>query len=202
MVNITYENTFNGFDIFGCQSGMYVEILSHQGELMSICLQGHSKVMQVRFDLHYPADNSIVPCFEHISVFSYNFSRRLSRMCISSHRLDPHYLWVREIAHAGCPHYHFLVWINANAIQHEYTIFNIAEEVWGNTLNTNGKHLVHYCLNKAREPKYDNGIIMNRSSDDYKYAIQEAFRAGSYLAKVDSKDDLNKFEHKFGCSRV
>lgn len=202
MVRITNEKEFKNLEILSYPSGMYVDILECQYSLMTHALQKHSKVMQVRFDLHYPSDGSIIPNDGDISTFSYNFSRRLSRMCISSHRLDPYYLWVREIAYASYPHYHFLVWINANAIQHMYTIFNIVGDVWDNVLNTDESRLVHYCLNKSRDPKYDNGIIIDRNSDNYGYSLQEAFRSGSYLSKVDTKDNLNKFGHKFGYSKI
>ena len=202
MVRITNEKEFKNLEILLYPSGMYVDILECQYSLMTYALQKHSKVMQVRFDLHYPSDGSIIPNDGDISTFSYNFSRRLSRMCISSHRLDPYYLWAREMAGAIYPHYHFLVWINANAIQHMYTIFKIATVVWDNILNANKSSLVHHCLNKNRNHKYYNGIIIDRNSDEYGYSLQEAFRSGSYLSKVDTKDNLNKFERKFGHSKI
>lgn len=196
------ENTFNGFNILSYPSGMYVNILEYQERLMNDSLQRHSKVIQIRFDLHYPSGGSIIPSFHHISSFTEIISKRFKRMNISSHRLDLHYLWAREMAGASYPHYHFLVWINANAIQNMYTIFKIATEVWCKVLNTTESGLVHYCLNENRNHKYDNGIIIDRNSDDYEYSIQEAFRSGSYLSKVDTKDNLNKFERKFGHSKI
>ena len=39
---------------------------------MEFAIANHSKVMQVRFDLHYPSDGSILPSPDHISDFSYN----------------------------------------------------------------------------------------------------------------------------------
>ena len=43
---------------------------------------------------------------------------------------------------------------------------------------------------------------MNKNAEDFEYARKIAFRAGSYLAKVDSKDSLNKFERKYNSSRI
>lgn len=201
-MNISFENTFNQFNILPFQSGLYSNILEYQERLMNDSLQRHSKVIQIRFDLHYPSDGSVLPSFHHISSFTEIISKRFKRMNISSHKVDLHYLWAREVVDSDYPHYHFIFWINANAIQNKYTIFNLVGEVWGNVLNTDGSRLVHYCLNKNRNPRYDNGIIMNKYSDDYEKAMNEAFRAGSYLAKVDDKDALNKSERKFGHSRI
>lgn len=201
-MSISFESTFNQFNTLSFPSGSHTGILECQNRLMEHSLRMHSKVMQVRFDLHYPSNGTITPLFGHISAFTDNFSRRLKRMLIQSHRVDPLYLWVRELVNSDFPHYHFLVWVNANAIQNQYTIFDIAEQVWGNVLNTNGTPLVHYCLNKNRPRKYDNGIILKRYSDDYAFAMQEAFRAGSYLSKVEDKESLNRFERSYGYSRI
>ena len=49
-----------------------------------------------------------------------------------------------------------LLWINANAIKNKFTIFDIANETWKNTLKTNEDGLVHYCLSKKRVPEKEN----------------------------------------------
>ena len=125
MEPILFGNSFNEFEVLSIHSGLYTDILERQKNIMQHALQRHNKVMQVRFDLHYPADASISPSPDDISTFSYNFSRRLKRMRICSHRVDPHYIWVRELKESEYPHYHFMVWINASAIQNRYTILTL-----------------------------------------------------------------------------
>ena len=97
---ITFEDVFDGLQILPSRDETevkFIDILDKQKELMEFALANHSKVMQIRFDLHYPSDGSILPSSNDISDFSYNLSRRLKRMGIATHRVDPLYLWVREI---------------------------------------------------------------------------------------------------------
>lgn len=202
---ITFEDVFDGLQILPSRDdteGKFIDILEKQKELMKFAIAKHSKVMQIRFDLHYPSDGSILPSSNDISVFSYNFSRRLRRKVIATHKVDPLYLWVRELNDSSFPHYHFLTWINANAIKNKFTIFYIANEAWKNTLKTNEDGLVHYCLNKKRDPEYDNGIIIDRNKDDFSLKRDAAFRSGSYLAKTFSKDGLDKHAWRYGYSRL
>lgn len=205
MTKVTFEDVFDGLQILPSRDETevkFIDILDKQKELMEFALANHSKVMQIRFDLHYPYDGSILPSSNDISDFSYNLSRRLKRMVIATHRVDPLYLWVREIHDSSFPHYHFLLWINANAIKNKFTIFDIANEAWKNTLKTNEDGLVHYCLNKKRDPEYDNGIIIDRNKDGFSLKRDAAFRSGSYLAKTFSKDGLEKHAWRYGYSRL
>ena len=205
MKKVTFEDIFDGLQILPSRDETevkFIDILNKQKELMEFALANHSKIMQVRFDLHYPSDGSILFSPEHISDFSYNLSRRLKRMVIATHRVDPLYLWVREIHDSSFPHYHFLLWINANAIKNKFTIFNITNETWKNTLKTNEEGLVHYCLNKKREPNYDNGIVIDRNKEDFSMKRDVAFRSGSYLAKTFSKYGLDRHAWRYGYSRL
>ena len=205
MTKVTFEDVFDGLQILPSRDETevkFIDILDKQKELMEFALANHSKVMQIRFDLHYPSDGSILPSSNDISDFSYNLSRRLKRMVIATHRVDPLYLWVREIHDSSFAHYHFLLWINANAIKNKFTIFDIANETWKNTLKTNEDGLVHYCLNKKRDPEYDKGIIIDRNKDGFSLKRDAAFRSGSYLAKTFSKDGLEKHAWRYGYSRL
>ena len=205
MTKVTFEDVFDGLQILPSRDdteGKFIDILEKQKELMEFAIANHSKVMQIRFDLHYPSDGSILPYPEHISSFSYNLSRRLKRMVIATHRVDPLYLWVREIHDSSFPHYHFLLWINSNAIKNKFTIFNITNETWENTLKINEDGLVHYCLNKRRYPEYSNGTVIDKNKEDFYVKRDVAFRSGSYLAKTYSKDGLDKHAWRYGYSRL
>lgn len=205
MTKVTFEDVFDGLQILPSRDETevkFIDILDKQKELMEFALANHSKVMQIRFDLHYPSDGSILPSSNDISDFSYNLSRRLKRMVIATHRVDPLYLWVREIHDSSFPHYHFLLWINANAIKNKFTIFDIANEAWKNTLKTNEDGLVHYCLNKKRDPEYDNGIIIDRYKDNFSLKRYTAFSSVSYLSKTFSKDQLARHSWRYGCSSI
>lgn len=205
MTKVRFEDVFDGLQILPSRDdteGKFIDILEKQKELMEFAIANHSKVMQIRFDLHYPSDGFILPSSDDISVFSYNLSRRLKRMVIATHRVDPLYLWVREIHDSSFSHYHFLLWINANAIKNKFTVFDMANKIWKNTLKTNEEGLVHYCLNKKRDPEYDNGITLDRNKEDFSMKRDVAFRSGSYLSKTFSKDALDKYAWRYGYSRL
>ena len=205
MIKVTFEDVFDGLQILPSRDdteGKFIDILEKQKELMEFAIANHSKVMQIRFDLHYPSDGSILSSSDDISVFSYNLSRRLRRKVIATHKVDPFYLWVREIHGSSFPHYHFLIWINANAIKNKFTVFDMATKIWKNTLNTNEDGLVHYCLSKRREPEYDNGIVIDKNKEDFSTKRDVAFRSGSYLAKTFSKDGLDRHAWRYGYSRL
>ena len=205
MTKVTFEDVFDGLQILPSRDdteGKFIDILEKQKELMEFAIANHSKVMQIRFDLHYPSDGFILPSSDDISVFSYNLSRRLKRMVIATHRVDPLYLWVREIHDSSFSHYHFLLWINANAIKNKFTVFDMVNKIWKNTLKTNEEGLVHYCLNKKRDPEYDNGITLDRNKEDFSMKRDVAFRSGSYLSKTFSKDALDKYAWRYGYSRL
>ena len=205
MKEVTFEDIFDGLQILPSRDETevkFIDILNKQKELMEFAIANHSKVMQIRFDLHYPSDGSILSSPEHISDFSYNLSRRLKRMVIATHRVAPLYLWVREIHDSSFPHYHFLLWINANAIKNRFTVFDMANKLWKNTLKTNEEGLVHYCLSKRREPEYDNGIVIYKNKEDFSTKRDVAFRSGSYLAKTFSKDGLDRHAWRYGYSRL
>ena len=205
MTKVTFEDVFDGLQILPSRDdteGKFIDILEKQKELMEFAIANHSKVMQIRFDLHYPSDGFILPSSDDISVFSYNLSRRLKRMVIATHRVDPLYLWVREIHDSSFSQYHFLLWINANAIKNKFTVFDMANKIWKNTLKTNEEGLVHYCLNKKRDPEYDNGITLDRNKEDFSMKRDVAFRSGSYLSKTFSKDALDKYAWRYGYSRL
>ena len=202
---VTFEDVFDGLQILPSRDdteSKFIDILRKQKELMDFSLAEHSKIMQLRFYLHCTPDGSLLPSPDHISNFSYNLSRRLKRMVIATHRVDPLYLWVREIHDSSFPHYHFLLWINANAIKNKFTVFDMATKIWKNTLNTNEDGLVHYCLSKRREPEYDNGIVIDKNKEDFSMKRDVAFRSGSYLSKTYSKDGLDKHAWRYGYSRL
>ena len=100
MIKVTFEDVFDGLQILPSRDdteGKFIDILEKQKELMEFAIANHSKVMQIRFDLHYPSDGSILSSSDDISVFSYNLSRRLRRKVIATHKVDPRlWHWLRR----------------------------------------------------------------------------------------------------------
>ncbi len=149
----------------------------------------HSKVMQLRFDLRYPADGTITPDNEQLSNFSYNFQRKLQREKIEGgHKVDPRLILVTEQHdNSQHPHIHGTVLVNANAKQKAYPLYLEIERQWKQVLKTNSEGLVDRC-NKQGE----NGIIINRNADDYQDKMNQCSHQASYLAKTRGKESNPK----------
>ena len=66
---ITFEDVFDGLQILPSRDETevkFIDILEKQKELMEFALASHNKVMQIRFDLHYPSDGFILPLMTYL----------------------------------------------------------------------------------------------------------------------------------------
>jgi hypothetical protein len=103
----------------------YIKILNKYEQKLNYLLNHHSRVIQKRFDLHYPDDNSIEPSEEHIYKFTEYFTQDLKRNNplppagkvrsegrqgqVPKHPMDPQIMSVREQSTVSShPHYHIL----------------------------------------------------------------------------------------------
>jgi hypothetical protein len=169
-------------------------------------LSQHSKVLQKRFDLHYPQDNSIIPHPDHISNFTENLTRRLQRQNslpqqdkkISprrdpfkpiTHPHDAQILCVREqSSENNHPHYHCIALVNGHARQDGYYIQQQAQRAWNTTLgypkNSNNNGLVDNCYN-SNGPDYH---VMNKNHRDFNLQVEQSYNQATYLAKTRTKE--------------
>lgn len=217
---ILYDNFFYNFPINTNKEksqGCYVKILEIYNKHLQDMLVKHSRVMQVRFDLRYPADGSIAPSPEHFQKFTEAFKRDLTRnnalptggriraerkKSNSGHNaVDPRLIRVSEkhTGHYGTqnPHAHYLTLVNGNAKRSGYDIFKRAERQWANVLKTDAAGLVEYCNKNGRNP-----ILMDRNGETYRSDIDEAFYQASYLAKERGKEGKAKGSWLVASSRT
>ena len=180
-------------------------------------IRKHNKVLQVRFDLHYPQDDSGVEKNKVIRDFSENISRDLKRnnplpekgkqrssgKKSSKHQVDPRLVWVREQheqSHHQHHHQHFhcLTLVNGNAKKNERDIFKRVERQWANALGlTEAKWLVDFCYRNDRP-----AVTIDRNSPDLAAQYQAAKKQATYLAKNWGKDKRPKGCWKVGGSRL
>ena len=187
MQSITFSDSFNGYPINTNEErglGCFTKILSVYEQRLEYMLSTHSKVMQVRFDLRYPSDGSVVPDIKHIYRFNQYMQRGLKELKFQGgHKVDPCYVGVIEQDHSPFPHVHMVVLVNANAIEYPVTVWRMADLYWGLAIGSEQEGLVHYCL------QHKNGIIARRDEDDYKDNINKIFYQASYLAKLRDKEE-------------
>ncbi|WMW66287.1 inovirus-type Gp2 protein [Nitratidesulfovibrio liaohensis] len=128
-------------------------------------LADHSKVMQVRLDLHYPENGYVTPNSTHIQDFNYNLKRSLARKKFAgSHNPDPKLIWVREQNESEHPHYHALMLVNGNALDNPHSILEKASSLWGRALGVDPTGLVHRCDKDRNGNRQENGIMIRRGS--------------------------------------
>lgn len=203
---VTYENEYRDFPIntnkekrLGCISSS----LQSYREKLDYMTDNHSKVLQVRFDLRYPSDNSVPYDKKHISRFSEYFKRSFDRKQTGGHLVDSKLDWVPDQKEKSShPHYHCLALVNGNAIQSEYNIFKKAEHYWGVVLKSSQEGLVHYC-NKDRDgKKQENGMMYRRGEADALEVLEKMQCQASYITKDRDKEGLPKGSWIRGGSRL
>ena len=81
------------------------------------------------------------------------------------------------------PHYHLSIFANGNAIQNGYSIFNEFNRQVKNRLNTDNSGLVNFS-----ESNGEQGMMVDRNSEDFEQQKNEVVETVSYIAKPKSKE--------------
>jgi len=162
--------------------------------LISYYLSKHSKMLPVRFDVHYPSNITV-------RLNNTDISRCTAKVILKFKRkgLDPAYIWVREQNESHNPHYHFLMILNGHKSQSAYLIFNTFEKLWASTLKiVSAKGLIHYCLVNKRNIPHTNGKLVKRSEGVPEYVRRQI----SYMAKPSGKGQAHDGIRDFGMTRI
>ncbi len=158
-------NTHNGK--YSC----YVEILDRIASQLQAMLSYHSRVTVIRFDLHLYrsfSDNT------EVSKLMVKIKKRLKAK-YGSTRLG--YIWVRELEKAKKHHYHIVLFVNGNMLQHPSNLLAWIERRW-----TARGHPKPYI------PSHCYYVIERKTNEN----LDLAFYRLSYLAKVRGKGKLNR----------
>lgn len=191
-MTITHEQMYNGFKINqgatngkGCRK----DILDRYREELFGMLQDHSKVMQIRFDLRYPADGSVPHDPQKVYRFTENIKRKMKRsQYAGGHCADPRLIKVQEQDTSSNPHFHCTLLVNGNALQSYLSVLkNVVDPLWKQALQTDRNGLVDYCDNNG-----ENGIMIRRGSSDMQQQIEKCIYQASYMAKVNTKENNPK----------
>ena len=202
-MDITFANLHNGLQINADQDkglGCITSMLDNYQTKLTYMISAHSKVMQVRFDLHYPDDGSVIPSRQHIYDFNYNLKRKLQRnKKTGGHPVDPKLLWTEEKSLSLNPHYHYILLVNGNTKNSYWTLLDeIISPLWKDTIkSTDNKGLVDYC-----DKGGPNGLMAIRSSPDFLNQLNQLSYQASYITKIKTKNNISKGNWLMGGSRT
>lgn len=161
--------------------------------------EAHSKTLCIRIDIMNDADGYTVLERHHITRVMEETKRHLeSKLRDSRNRLDFNYVWTTEqTSKSKYPHYHCFILVNGNAIQNGYSIKEALNRYVMKWQQTEKQGLVH--LSESNGP---TGIMINRNASDYERRKEDAVYAGSYLAKLRSKERRPKGARFSSASRL
>jgi hypothetical protein len=117
-------------------------------------------------------------------------------------RLDPFYMWTREIQTSLHPHYHCVLLLNGNLVKSFSHVFENAKMFWGNTIGDGTPGLIDHCIQNPWIPGYQNGIMLIRCSPDAQMTYDKVVVQLSYLAKMAGKREPGDPWRNFGMSEL
>ncbi|MGE8466969.1 MAG: inovirus Gp2 family protein [Pseudomonas putida] len=206
-LHLHYESTFRGLSVLTRHAPFITEYLEGIHETTQLALKAHSRIFALRFDLHFPDDDS-VPASENtvISRFVDSLTFRIQsarersrRLNGTAHQTDVRWCWVREVGREGRPHYHFVLLLNKDAY-HTVGRYHSARE------NTYGR--IHAAWAGALRIRVEDAYGLVHIPDNAGYHLSQGdpvevdryFHRVSYLCKAATKVYGNRCR-VFGCSR-
>jgi len=160
--------------------GCYQEVLTGLYYQLTNLLSHHSRLLFLRLDLkvyRYSKDNKLLSDFLRLL-------KRNLKSYFGFTRVG--YLWVRELSTTDRQHYHLILLLDGNKVQHPKNVINIAEEV------------AYKC--EMPVPYTPKNAYLKISRND-KENFDAAMYRGSYLAKTRSKQ-CRKRIRSFGSSNI
>lgn len=190
---------FNGYPLLpydGPNAGYYSGILKIIQDRMEDALARTSQVLVVRLVLKLPVvvsgtDNS---CFQY---FIEEYRRAVGSKLI-------HYVWVREQHGSHNPHWHLLLYYDANEMRYLKDISQL-NRFWQRALEKyydfygNVCGLIHMCDAGINGIQMNHGVVVHR---DNQAMISEILKLCSYFCKKNSKGNAPKNVREYGCSQL
>lgn len=187
---ITRDSNYRNYpllDYDGPGRGFYTAILDRLIDRLEYQLAAHGKVLMIRLVAKYPDEVDAEKSNQCFQYFMEEYRRKLM-----IHDFSPQYVWVREQHTSKNPHYHFVLFLNANRIQY----FNRLREVrwlWVKAIckfnpgaqATISSHLIHKDQSVYHSQQINHGLIVTRNN---RALQEEAIRFCSYIAKINTKE--------------
>ena len=202
--------TYQGMPIQADKGPFIEEYLDLLNRTMQRALAEYPRVFAFRVDLRFPACR---PIARHVSngssmrrfLASFNakidHDRKISKALYGrAHACRVRYVWAREVAGSGCPHYHLVIFLNQDAFftlgrltSGAENMFRRLEGAWASALGVSlgmVSGLIEIPINPAYRVRRDD-------IDSQK----ELFYRASYLCKSATKN-YGDPHHSFGASRL
>jgi len=161
------------------EGGVYYEIIKRMIEQLDIALTIHKRILVHRFDLHpsyYTGSNEIIS----------KFFKRIKQWIYRHYGIKKiGYGWVREQERAKKQHYHLVLFLDGNKIQHPKKLNAKIKEMW--------TPLGHMPV--ISKPYY----FVDKNNPNKRL---EAIWRISYMAKIRGKGYRDPQANDFGTSRL
>jgi len=182
--DITYSPTIKiDEDLLSIQNredwGCYTPALNTLYSQFKNMQSHHCKVLVLRMDFHVNLENWSEG---DLSLFLKK-SKRLIANYYKLKRIG--HGWGREVSQNGSHHYHLVLMLDGNKVNHPMVVTNILTQEW--------KKLGH------PHPRRNNYHLLSNTVDD---KFKDAFHHCSYIAKVHTKDQQPNKARNFGASQI
>lgn len=208
-LHLYHGTTYAGMPVMFDKGPFILEYLDALDVTIKSALNEYSRVFAFRVDLRLPVDGYL-PCDAYTNVVIGRFldsfkakikhNRDMARKTSGyAHACRVRYVWAREVAGSGRPHYHLLILLNQDAF---YTLGRIdsendnlrsrMDEAWASALGVP----VGAVSGLVEVP--DNPVYRLHRNDPESY--RALFYRASYICKKATKV-YGDGQHAFGCSR-
>jgi hypothetical protein len=176
------------------------DILEGIFRVFSYALANYSKILFIRFDLHYPKNGCDVAPDVAINRFRDSFIKNRARQ-----GYRPLYTWCREQETSSVPDFHFVLVLDGQRTKSIYRHQEKARELWYRILRLplppGRKGLLHPCDDEI-PGLADNGIMIQSSDPNRNGELDKAFRWASCLARTEEKGNGGLNTREWGRSQV
>jgi hypothetical protein len=208
---ITYDKTYNDLPIntnvdkqLRCNT-VILNRLCSQSEYMS---NNHSKVLQVRLDLHYPQNIQIEPKQSDFSKFNKNFKRNLERNYklpkegkLRSEKTSPNEVGRSSGGHKVDPHITLVIENHANDQRH----MNSSKCKYNEQINNSNMNGVNKCnMNEVNQHPHAHVLVhVNGNAKRSAYDIQQrAVREWDTIIKTKVKQSEQNITNERSLSQT
>lgn len=170
------------YEINAAKSGIYAEIMTTLIQQLNAALSIHGKVLVYRFDLHlnqYTHDNTPMTAFR---------KRLIQKLQREYDLTEIGYVWAREVEKAKYQHYHWVIYLDGQKVQHPAKLKTIIKTLWESPGLPYGGHV----------PVVQNPFYFVDNEPTKHEAIQRI----SYLAKTRGKGYRSAQAKDYGSSRL
>lgn len=205
--NLTTDCQYGQYSVFDRRGPLVEEYLATLNNVLNRALQDHPRTFAFRVDLRLPSydldyeEDRLIERFIASLKKKIRHNREMAkkkngRAAVTRVR----YVWARETADAGKPHFHFAFFLNQDAF-HKLGVYGVGHknmynrviEAWASALDLEARDadgLVHIPKNAMYS------ISMNNPA-----SINNFFYRASYLTKLETKN-YGEGRHAFGASRI